>query len=153
MKTFCYAVDDNIRFLKEISENKPKSIFEHPYLAMYKRLHDEFDLKVQLNLFYCMDGFELSQMSADYYDEWKANADWLKLSFHSRLENKKPYQFSGYYEVYDDCKAVNKQIIRFASPAALARTTTVHYCLATEAGLQALEDNHVCGLLGLYGNE
>ena len=48
-KTFCFTVDDNIRFLKEIAEKNYKSIFEHPYLAMYKRLHEDFDLKVQLN--------------------------------------------------------------------------------------------------------
>ena len=27
-------------------------MFDHPYLAMYRRLHEKFGLKVQLNLFY-----------------------------------------------------------------------------------------------------
>ena len=49
-KTFCFTVDDNIRFLKEIAEKNYKSIFEHPYLAMYKRLHEEFDLKGTVKL-------------------------------------------------------------------------------------------------------
>ncbi len=153
MKTFCFTADDNIRFLKDISENRPKSIFENPYLAMYKRLHEEFGLKVQLNLFYAMDGFDLSQMSADYYSEWRENTDWLKLSFHSRIENSTPYQFSGYNEVYDDCKTVHDQIFRFASPAVLAETTTVHYCLATKEGMSALSDLDVHGLLGLFGTD
>lgn len=26
-QTFCFAVDDNIRFLKELTEKKPESIF------------------------------------------------------------------------------------------------------------------------------
>ena len=86
MKTFCFTVDDNIRFLKEITENAYSSIFEHPYLAMYKRLHEEFDLKVQLNLFYRTEDFDLSKMSSAYYSEWEENADWLKLSFHSDFE-------------------------------------------------------------------
>lgn len=153
MKTFCFTVDDNIRFLKEITESNYKSIFEHPYLAMYKRLHDEFGLKVQLNLFYRMDGFDISQMSAAYYAEWEEHADWLKLSFHSDFENVKPYEFTGYDEVYLDCKKVNDQILRFASPAALAKTTTVHYCLVTAEGLKALTDSNVLGLLGLFGNK
>lgn len=152
MKTFCFTVDDNIRFLKEITENKYKSIFEHPYLAMYKQLHKEFDLKVQLNLFYQMDGFNISQMSSAYYSEWEENADWLKLSFHSDFENERAYEFSGYDEVYLDCKKVNDQIIRFASPAALAKTTTIHCCLTKAEGLEALTDNGVLGLLGLFGN-
>ena len=127
-------------------------MFDHPYLAMYRRLHEEFGLKVQLNLFYRMGDFDLSQVSEDYYAEWEANSDWLKLSFHSELENVKPYESSEYDEVYEDCKRVNEHIKRFASPSALANTTTVHYCLLTEGGLKAMEDNRVFGLLGLFGN-
>ena len=49
MKTFCFTVDDNIRCLREINEKNYDSIFDHPYLAVYKRLHERFGLKVQLN--------------------------------------------------------------------------------------------------------
>lgn len=151
MKTFCFTVDDNIRFLKEINKNRPGSIFEHPYLKMYRRLHNELNLKVQLNLFEETDGFCLCDMTNAYISEFKENSDWLKLSFHSKKENVKPYEFSNYEEVFADCKEVNSQIIRFASKEALAKTTTIHYCLATEGGLQALEDCNIKGLLGLYG--
>ena len=152
MKAFCYTVDDNIRFLKEIAEKRPKSIFEHPYLAMHRRLHEEFDLKVQMNLFYCMDGFDLSQMPSDYSNEWAENASWLKLSFHSKLENVRPYEQSDYQEVFTDCRAVHNEILRFASPSSLANTTTIHYCQTTHEGLQALRKNNVKGLLGLFGS-
>ena len=128
-------------------------MFDHPYLAMYRRLHEKFGLKVQLNLFYRMEGFDLSQMSDAYYAEWEENADWIKLSFHSEFENVKPYEHSGYQELYEDCRRVHEQIKRFASPAALASTTTVHYCLLTEGGLKAMEDHGVSGLLGLFGND
>ena len=143
-------MDDNIRFLKELTENNYNSIFEHPYLAMYNRLHEEFGLKVQLNLFYRMEGFDLSRMSSAYQSEWEENAEWLKFSFHSDVENVKPYEVSGYEEVYHDCKKVNDEIVRFASSHTLAKTTTVHYCLATKDGLKALADNNVIGLLGLF---
>lgn len=153
MKTFCFTVDDNIRFLKEITERNYNSIFEHPYLAMYKRLHETFDLQVQLNLFYWMEGFDLSQMGDQYRKEWEENAHWLKLSFHSDYENVKPYEFSGYEEVYTHCKQVNEQILRFAGPSSLGKTTTIHYCVATEEGLRAMADNENKGLLGLYGTD
>jgi hypothetical protein len=100
-----------------------------------------------------MDGFDLSKMSDAYYDEWKENSDWLKLSFHSELENVKPYESSEYDEVYGDCRRVNEQIKRFASSEALANTTTIHYCLLTEDGLKAMEDNGTVGLLGLFGTD
>ncbi len=150
MKTFCFTVDDNIRFFKEITENNYNSIFEHPYLNMYKRLHDKFNLKVQLNLFYCLNDFNLSFFSDKYYTEWQENADWLKLSFHSAGEKSNPYINSGYDEVYNDCKRVNDEILRFAHKNTLAKTTTIHCCRTTSDGLKALEDNNISGLLGLW---
>lgn len=151
MKEFCFTVDDNIRCFQQIAKNRYQSIFDQPYLAMYKRLHDKYGVKVQLNLFYAMKDFNLSMMPDDYRDEWAANADWLKLSFHSRYENPRPYEFSDYDEVYRDCRAVHDEIRRFAGEASLGLTTTIHYCLTTPDGLQALIDNGVRGLLGLFG--
>ena len=153
MKRFTYTVDDNIIFFKQISERNYVSIFEHPYLAMYKRLHEKYGLKVQLNLFYECEDFNLSMFSDRYINEWKNASDWLKLSFHSKNEDARPYEFSGYDEVYNDCRKVNDEIVRFASEASLATTTTVHYCLTTEEGNKALADNGIKGLLGLYGKE
>lgn len=152
-KNFCFTVDDNIRFFKEITEREYQSIFEHPYLAMYKRLNEKFDLKVQLNLFYRCDGFDLSMMSDAYRDEWSENADWLKLSFHSELENVRPYENSDYDEVKKHCDSVQGEILRFAGKSSLAATTTVHYCVTTEQGLCALKDSGVTGLFGLFGND
>jgi hypothetical protein len=152
MKKFCFTVDDNIRFLKEITAAQPESIFEHPYLALYRRLHERYGLCVQLNLFYECEGFDLALMTERYRQEWRENADWLKLSFHSRVENVKPYENSGYDEVFADCDAVHREILRFAGEDSLASTTTIHYCLATHEGLKALRDCGVRGLLGLYGS-
>lgn len=151
MKHYCFTVDDNIRFLKELTLNPRGSAFDHPYLAMYKRLHDKFGLKVQLNLFYQMPEFGLSMVSQRYAQEFQANAHWLKMSFHSQWENERPYEFSGYEEVYDHCKAVNDQILRFAGPQVLGKTTTIHYCRTTEDGLRAMKDLQTDGLLGLFG--
>ena len=153
MKTICFTVDDNIRFFREITENNYESIFDHPYLAMYKRLHEEFSLKIQLNLFYKTDGFTLSDMTDKYGIEWAENSDWLKMSFHSDFENVNPYKESGYGEVYSDCNRVNREILRFASEKTLAKTTTLHYCDTTESGVRALADNGVSGLLGIFGSE
>ena len=151
MKTYCFTVDDNIRFLKELTENGSASLFDHPYLQLYRRLHQRFGLKVQLNMFYEMPDFDLSRATDRFREEFRANAHWLKLSFHSRLENIRPYEDSGYDEVYRDCGDVHREILRFAGPEALGRTTTVHFCRTTEAGLDAMRDRGMEGLLGLFG--
>ncbi|MBQ9973920.1 MAG: hypothetical protein IJP02_03055 [Oscillospiraceae bacterium] len=153
MKTFCFTVDDNIRFLKELTVQQPPSLFDHPYTAMLRRLHDRFGVRIQLNLFYEMEGFDLSRMTDRYRDEWQAVSDWLRLSFHSHHENPYPYEHAPYEEVYAHCKAVHDQILRFAGPDSLGKTTTVHCCRTTPEGLRALQDNGVTGLLGLYGTE
>ena len=71
MPTFIFTVDDNIRFLRDLTEHTYNNIFDHPYLAVYKRLHDRFGLKVQLNLFYRMENFDLSMMTARYAAQWQ----------------------------------------------------------------------------------
>ena len=150
MKTFCFTIDDNIRFLEQLTSGDYASMFEHPYLSLMRRLHDKYDLRVQLNLFYQNDTFDLSYMTDKYIEEWRENSHWLKMSFHSRRENVNPYENSGYEEVYGDCLQVHSEIQRFAGADTLADTTTIHYCLATDEGIRALEDNGVRGLLGLY---
>lgn len=152
-KEFCFTVDDNIRFLKELTEGDYPSAFDHPYLAMYRRLHEKHGVCVQLNLFYACEGFTLADMTDRYLDELAENADWLKMSFHSRIENIRPYQTAGYDEVLCDALAVQNEILRFASPSVLAKTTTLHFCVATEEGLLAMRDAGTLGLLGLYGTK
>lgn len=152
-KEFLFTVDDNIRFLKELTAERRGSIFDHPYLALYRRLHKKYGLSVQLNLFYKCEGFTLADMTDIYREEFAANADWLKMSFHSRMENVHPYREAHYDEVYADVDAVQKEIVRFASPAVLAKTTTLHFCTATAEGIRAMYDTGTRGLLGLYGDE
>ena len=152
-KKFIFTIDDNIRFFREISVNNLKSIFMHPYVKMLKNLHEKFGVKIQLNLFYEDDSFNLSQFPDKYFEEWKNNADWLKLSFHSKEENICPYEDASYEQVDNECEQVQREILRFAGCDSLAQTTTIHYCQTTKEGLNALKDNGIKGLLGLYGNE
>lgn len=152
MKTYCFTVDDNIRFLKEIAERRPVSLFDHPYLKMYRRLHEAHGVKVQLNLFERLENFDLSQMPDTYRKEWEAQAHWLKLSFHSREETFHPYETAAYDQVFTDCQRVHEEILRFATASNLAKTTTIHWCQTTEEGVRALYDLGVEGLLGLFGN-
>ncbi|MBR2988273.1 MAG: hypothetical protein IKC64_00960 [Clostridia bacterium] len=148
---YCFTVDDNIIFLKDLTRKNYDSVFNHPYLSVYKRLHEKYGLKIQLNLFFRDGEFDLTEMSEKYKDEWESCADWLKFSFHSNYENVKPYENSPYEEVYADIKKVNDEILRFAGEKSLAKTTTIHYCLTTRDGVKAIKDNAVVGLLGLFG--
>jgi hypothetical protein len=148
---FCFTVDDNIRAFRAIAESGAQSLFDHPYFAMLRRLHETFDLKVQLNMFYQWGAFTLADMPDCYKAEFASASDWLKLSFHSKDETRRPYETSGYEEVFSDCAAVQREILRFAGEKSLAKTTTIHFCMLTEEGIRAMKENGVRGLLGLYG--
>ncbi|WP_409344465.1 hypothetical protein [Paenibacillus sp. MBLB4367] len=135
------SVDDNIWFLRDIAANSEtyRSIFDNPYLSVYKELYDTYGTKVHLNLFYRTDGFDLSQMPDKYKEEWQANAHWLRLTFHADQEfPDKPYKATAPEVILADCEQVTREIIRFAGEESLSHVTTVHWGEATREGSRAL---------------
>lgn len=147
------SLDDNIWFLKDITNNanKYKSIFENPYMCFLKQVYDLYGTKIHINIYYQTNGFNLSQMTAKYKSEWMENAGWLKLSFHA-LQNDpdKPYINAGYDEVKRDCEMVNEQIKRFAGEELMGPVTTLHWGSVTVEGCRALKDAGYKVLLGSF---
>lgn len=145
---FRLSSDDNILFLKDIAKNQDKyvSIFDNPYLKMYKRAHDATGVCVHLNLFYetgadtTAEGyFNLTMVPDKYKAEWEANANWLRLSFHSRTnEPLWPYKHTDHTKITTDCKLVMDEIKRFAGEKALAKSTTLHFGSTNVIGVRAL---------------
>ncbi|MBR6767099.1 MAG: hypothetical protein IKM02_04025, partial [Clostridia bacterium] len=156
--------DDNIIFLWDIHKNRDTyaSIFDNPYLAVYKKAHDLYGAKVHLNLFYGMEemyngfdkkraDFNLSMMTDRFKAEWQANADWLKLNFHAMSnEPECPYRDTVYRRIHADCERVQKEIIRFAGEEVLSEETTVHWGECTREGVQALRDLGIRTLAGYF---
>jgi len=151
MRGYRLSVDDNIWFLRDIA-NHPEytSLFDNPYLKLYKSIHDKYGTKVHMNIYYETDGFNLTQMPDRFKDEWAANSNWLKLSFHANADSPSwPYLNSSYEEVYNDCKRVQDEILRFAGKEVLGPVTTLHFAEATKDGVKALRD---CGIKVLLGD-
>lgn len=145
--------DDNILFLQDLTEHPGRypSLFDHPYLAVYKKAHDRYGAKVHLNLFYALDAearkrfsdrprdFALSMMTDAYRDEFRANAHWLKLAFHSRTEYPgAPYRGEDAAQITDDCIAVCREIVRFAGEECLSNSATVHFGSANRDAVRSL---------------
>lgn len=148
---FRFSVDDNIWFLRDLSLEEYSSVFEHPYLAFYKSLHEKYGVKIQLNIYYETEGFDLSQMTDRYKQEWKENSHWLRFSFHGRKDvGYPPYINSAYEEFYEDSIGVNREIVRFAGEESLSLYTTVHYCELSQEALRAACDAGFKGLVGLF---
>ena len=121
--------DDNILFLQDINDHKDtyQSIFDNPYLAVYKKAHDLYGACVHINIYYEYTEeemkdfsahktyFNLSMMTDRFKPEWQQNADWLKLSFHARKNYpNRPYQNATIAQISRDIELVHREIIRFA---------------------------------------
>lgn len=124
------SIDDAVWFLKDIHLNagRYQSVFENPFLGFLKQVHDTYGTKVHINIFYETDGFNLSQMTDKFKDEWRKNAAWLRLSFHAKAElPDDPYKKAGYARVKQECEAVMEQIKRFAGNELNDTVTTLHW--------------------------
>lgn len=166
MGKYRISSDDNILFLADITYNKDKynSIFDNPYLAIYKKAHDLYGAKVHLNLFYEFnrDGakrfsterpdFNLSMMTDKFKEEWEANSDWLKLAFHSRTEYpERPYLHDSAETIIADFKDVEREVIRFAGNKTFSGdVTTTHYGTANAECVGALRDLGHKALTGYF---
>ncbi len=159
---FRLSSDDNILFLQDLTKNQDKytSIFENPYLALYKKAHDRFGACVHLNLFYEYipdakffsahpDRFDLSMMTDKFKSEFEANSDWLKLAFHANAEfPDKPYKFATAEKITEDFLKIRREIVRFAGEGSMTNSTTVHWGEANREVVRAL---HSLGLRSLTG--
>ncbi len=165
-KKYSLSVDDNIFFLCDINKNKDKykSIFENPYLAVYKKAHDLYGAKVRLNLFYEIDPvyhgifgeFNLSIMTDKFKDEWIENSSWLHLAFHANKEfPDKPYKFADFNKVKEDYTKIITEIKRFAGNEVIEPCTTFHWGESNREGVRAVKSEGIDMLMGYldYDND
>ncbi len=156
-KRYRFSIDDNILFLRDIAQNPAAypSLFDHWYLAFWRRMHEEYGTKVHINIYYqdVAPTFNLSQFPERYRDEWQANADWLRLSFHA-LQNlpDRIYKDATYEQMARDFELVREQIYRFAGREVTSNFTTVHWAEAPREACRALRERGIEGLLGIFGS-
>ena len=145
-----FFIDDVIWCLRDITRQRPKSMFDHPFLGALKKAHDLYGLKVQLHLFYRTDffydadEFTLADVTDAYKAEWAAASDWLKLGFHSLQEFPDyPWINADYEDAKKVCGNIFKEIRRFAGDATIARSTVAHWGSISKDTVRALRD---CGV-------
>ncbi|NOZ24357.1 MAG: hypothetical protein GXP25_25040 [Planctomycetes bacterium] len=150
-KRYRFSLDDDIYFLRDLARSNYKSIFDNPFLALWKRLHDTYGTRTNCNLYFQCDDFNLTMMPDQYKSEWADNADWFRLTFHA-LQNdpNEPYIHSSYDEVARDYDKVVNEILRFAGEEVMNTFTTIHWGEATVDGCRAVRDRGINGLCGYF---
>ena len=156
LNKFYFTVDDCIVFLYELTKEPEKypSMFDHPFLAPFRKAHDLYGAHVHLNLYYEFDDrsagdfaahkeyFNLSMMTDRYRKEWEENAHWLTLSCHANANYpSKPNQVLSADFISSAIRKTNKEIRRFAGPASLVPVTTMHFGNGYVEPLRAFREN------------
>ena len=149
-KNACKYVDDVIWFLRDIARQRPKSIFEHPFLGGFKRIHEATGIKVQMNLFYRtdffygMDEFTLADMPDTHKAEFQSAADWLKFGFHSLQEFPDyPWINADYSDIAKCLSMTRGEVERFAGDNMFARALIPHWVPMSRDGVKALVDGGI----------
>ena len=149
-KAASYFCDDVIWIMRDLTRQRPRSMFDHPFLGVLKEAHDRYGLKMQLNIFYRtdffygMDEFTLKEMTDAYRDEWQANKHWLKLGFHSLQEFPDyPWINADYADVKKLFGMIHGEILRFAGEGVFTPALVPHWCPMSKEGVRALKD---CGV-------
>lgn len=147
------STDDNILFLKDIAENarRYRSIFQNPYLAFWRDMNRKYGSKINHNIYYETDGFNLSQMPDKFRQEWQQNASWMHLSFHARAnEPDRPYLHSSAERIRNDYRLILGEIERFAGKQVVSDVTTIHWGEATLAAARAVRDEGINTYVGYF---
>lgn len=150
MKKTYFYIDDVIWLMRDLTRERPVSLFDNFFMKILKRLHEKYGLKVQLNLFYRTDfyygndEFTLAQMTDTYKKEWEENSDWIRFGFHAKQEFPDyPYINASYEDVMANYTEIKNEVYRFATEKNWGTTVNPHWRPISKEGCRALVD---CGV-------
>lgn len=144
---FHLSIDDSIDFIEDLTKNtaKYKSAFDQPFLALLKKLHDDFGIKMILYFFYTKNDFSLADATEEYAKEFEANSDWLKFGFHA-VNGYFFEKFNADIEM-EFYKKTIKELIRISSPANIVYFLRLDRFIANEEAIEKLSKTELSGLL------
>lgn len=107
-----FSIDDVIEIFEDLTKHADTydSIFDNGTLCYLKDLHDKYGMKVTLYCFYDFSGFNLSECTDKFADEFLENGDWLKFGFHAH--NAESYMDTDVDRMRTDYMLVAKELHR-----------------------------------------
>ncbi|MBR5460423.1 MAG: hypothetical protein IKV53_06105 [Clostridia bacterium] len=149
-KKTLFFIDDVIWVFRDLTRQRPASLFDNPFMRLLLELHTLYGVKTQLNVFYQTDTFygndlfTLDEMTDAYKSEFEACSDWLKLGFHSRQEFPDyPYINATYEHIAEDYALIKNAVLRFAGEKSFSISTTPHWRPISRAACHALYDGGI----------
>lgn len=152
-----FSFDDTISSLRDLTENASSysSAFDQPFFKALKTLHDTYGTVFSCFCFYqvlntndtSVVDFSLEDVTDAYADEFTANADWLRFSYHSLngSTNLGSYTAGTAKAEYDNFIT---QIVRITgSVNCIDLVTRLQNFAGSKVACQELRDC-ACGMLG-----
>ncbi len=143
-------IDDTIWIFRDLTRQRPKSMFDHPLLGALKEAHERYGLKLQFNcfyrtdMFYGMDEFSLADMTDAYKSEWQASKDWLRLGFHAYQEFPDyPFINAEYSDMATAFDRIHGEISRFAGEEVFTYALVAHWLPVSRDGCRLLKERGV----------
>jgi len=154
MKRAYFYIDDVIWLFRDLTRQRPASLFDNFFLKELKKAHELYGAKFQLNVFYRTDffygndEFTLSDMTDAYKPEFEAASDWLKMAVHSKQEFPDyPFVNLDYQDALEIMQTIIGEIRRFAGDNSFTYTMTPHWGPASLDACRAFKD---CGVKLLW---
>ena len=156
MKSAFFFIDDIIWLFRDLTRQRPESMFDHFFLKGLKQAHRLYGAKFQLNAFYSTDPrhgkdmFTMAEMTDAYRAEWEGASDWLKFGVHAWKEFP-DYSFldMSYGEATELMETVRTQVRRFAGERSFSDTMVPHWGPASLDACRAFKD---CGIRLLWAS-
>lgn len=150
MKKAYFYIDDVIWLFRDLTRQRPASLFDNFFMKELKKNHDLYGAKFQLNIFYRTDfyygndEFTLHDMTDAYKAEFREASSWLKMAVHSKQEFPDyPFVNMNYKDALEIMQTVMGEIRRFAGEDSLTYTITPHW---GPASLEACRAFRECGM-------
>ncbi len=106
MKYIHFSIDDVGKSLAWLAVNKPKSIYDMLFFGLLNKWHSCYGIKVTLNVYACLENFDLAQIPEVYKREFDSAGDWMRFAYHSKsirpfIEDELNTVITG-YNIFDE---------------------------------------------------
>jgi len=143
-----FSIDDVLECLLEL-DGSQESLYEHWFFAFLRQLHFDFDISIDLYLFYRRQvgrgDKDLSCVSDRFIADF-ASSPWLRFGYHALDYITPPYQQT-VAEQLASFSLIEKEIIRFTGRGASSPLLRLHYFSETYEIYDFLAGHGVHGLL------
>lgn len=141
------SLDDATMIFQDIWWHEYESIFDNETLGTLQEMHEEYDIKVTLYVFGELEGFAIWDFPLTYKEEFRENADWLQIGFHSGADCDPEEDYASFKEFKEDYERVESALWRLAGGDSVTSVLRLHNWYATEEMVAYLEEQGITALL------